>query len=103
MQEEALQTRLPQEQTILRWPVCVLWEGLPLRPMHELPLQIPGGGLLGDGVQNFRGGGKVRESLYCCGYPKRFEGLPEVPGQATSRSLQKTESVWMLALCHTSV
>ena len=54
MQEEALQTRLPQEQTILRWPVCVLWEGLPLRPMHELPLQIPGGGLLGDGVQDFR-------------------------------------------------
>ena len=54
MQEEALQTRLPQEQTILRWPVCVLWEGLPLRTVHELPLQIPGGGLLGDGVQDFR-------------------------------------------------
>ena len=102
MQEETLQTRMPQEQKILRWPVGVRREGLPLRPMHELPLQIPGGGLLGDGVQDFRERGKVRESLYCCGYPKRIKGLPEVPGQAAPRSLQKTESVCMLALCHTS-
>ena len=102
MQEETLHPRLPQEKKILRWPVCVRREGLPLRPMHELPLQIPGGGLLGDGVQNFRERGKVRESLYCCGHPKRIKGLPEVPGQAAPRSLQKTESVCMLGLCHTS-
>ena len=95
MQEETLQTRLPQEQKILRWPVCVRREGLPLRPMHELPLQIPGGGLLGDGVQNFRERGKVRESLYCCGYPKRVQGLPEVvkhlPGLCKKR---KASACW---------